>query len=181
MPYLELEKKLDQAVVFLATKASEGETLPVASILHSIRVGLYLQQHGASGEVVLAGLLHDAVEDTSAGVEEVKALFGTRVAELVAAMTVNEALDSQMGSRDSVDRCSHLGRDALLIKAADLVDNLRFYLSEANSERLGQLADTLTYFLDASARALEQHEAWNEIKRQQETVLAAIARREQAR
>lgn len=181
MSYLELEKEFDQAVVFLATKASESETLPVASILHSIRVGLYLQQHGASGEVVLAGLLHDAVEDTNATVEDVKALFGGRVAELVSAMTLNEELDSQVGSRDSVDRCSRLGREALLIKAADLVDNLRFYLSEANSERLGQLADSLKYFLDASARELEQNEVWNEIKRQRETVLAAIARRDQAR
>lgn len=181
MSYLDLEKEFDCAVVFLSIKASEREPLPVASILHSVRVGLYLQQHGAAREVVLAGLLHDVVEDTSATIEDVEVRFGGRVANPVSAMTLDEELESQARNRDSVDRCILLGRDALLIKAADLVDNLRFYLSEANPQRLEQLSDSLSYFLNASVEELEQNEAWNEIKLQREAILKAIARRDQAR
>lgn len=180
MSYLELEKEFDRAIVFLVLRAAERETLPAASLLHSIRVGLYLQQSGASREVVLAGLLHDIIEDTHATEKDVKDHFGSRVAELVSAMTVKKELDSQAGNRDSVDRCQRLGRDALIIKAADLVDNLHFYLAEAKPERYEQLADSLTYFLDASLQELEQHEAWNEIKRQRDKVLDAIAQMNQA-
>lgn len=83
MSYLELEKDFDHAVIFMATKASEAKSLPVGSILHSIRVGLYLQKEGAPKEVVLAGLLHDVVEDTDDTIEEVVTQFGGDVAKLV--------------------------------------------------------------------------------------------------
>ena len=126
MSYLEQEREFDHALVFMATRASEAKSLPVASILHCIRVGLYLQQLGASNEVALAGLLHDVVEDTDTTIEEVAARFGENVAKLVEAMTVNEKLKPAEGNRDSVDRCSQLGRDALFIKAADIADNLHF-------------------------------------------------------
>ena len=181
MPYLDLERDLDRAVVFMAAKASEAESLPVASILHSIRVGLRLQRDGGSREMVLAGLLHDVVEDTHATVEEVAAQFGSEVAELVGAMTIDESLDSQEQNRDSVDRCTRLGRDALAIKAADIADNLRFYLSEANPQRLDQLAESISYFLASSAHDLQGTEAWREISSQREVVLEMIAERDGAR
>jgi (p)ppGpp synthase/HD superfamily hydrolase len=176
LSYLKLEREFDHAVVFMATRASEAKSLPVASILHSVRVGLYLQGQGASKEVVLAGLLHDVVEDTDATIEEVAAQFGEGVARLVQAMTVDENLDSAEGSRDSVDRCRHLGRDALFIKAADIADNLHFYLPDANPQRLDQLAESLSYFLDVSAKVLEETDVWREIRRQRETVLEMIGR-----
>ena len=181
MSYLELEREFDRAVVFMATKASGAESLPVASILHSIRVGLHLQRNGGSREVVLAGLLHDVVEDTEATVEEVATQFGGDVADLVNAMTVDESLETQERNRDSIDRCKRLGRDALTIKAADIVDNLLFYLSDANPERLDQLAETLGYFLHASANELKGNEAWSEVGRQRQVVLGMIAERDGAR
>lgn len=176
MSYLELEMQFDHAVVFMATKASEAKSLPVASILHSIRVGLYLQKQGASKEVVLAGLLHDVVEDTSATIENVKSQFGEEVAKFVQALTVNENLGSAAGNRDSVDRCSQLGRDALFIKAADMADNLQFYLAGANPRKLNQLAESLRYFLAVSAIELEEIDVWSELKRQHEIVLEMIDR-----
>jgi GTP pyrophosphokinase len=176
LSYLELEKEFDQAVVFMATKASAAKSLPVASILHSTRVGLYLHGQGASKEVVLAGLLHDVVEDTDATIEEVASRFGEDVAELVEAMTLNEDLESGEGNRDSVDRCVHLGRDALLIKAADIADNLHFYLSDANPQKLNQLAESLSYFLEVSAKELEETDVWSKIRQQREIVLGMIDR-----
>jgi GTP pyrophosphokinase len=176
-----MEREFDQAVIFLSSKASELAKLPVACLLHSIRVGLHLQRHGGSKEVVLAGLLHDVVEDTNATLNEVEGKFGRRVAELVGAMTVNEELESRERSRDSVMRCKRLGRDALMIKAADLIDNLRFYLTDANPEKFGQLAESLQFFLEVSVDELKQDESWQEIKRQHETIMAIISGRNKAR
>jgi len=175
MSYLETEKEFDQAVVFLSSKAAGLAKLPVACLLHSIRVGLYLQRHGSSKEVVLAGFLHDILEDTDASLEEVEQNFGRRVAELVSAMTYDEGLESMERSRDSVMRCKHLGRDALMIKAADLIDNLRFYLADANPDKFGQLAELLRFFLEISADELEEDENWQEIKRHQEALLGIIS------
>jgi len=176
MSYIEQEKAFDQAVVFLSTAASARTTLPVGSILHSIRVGLSLQRQGYSKEVILAGILHDVVEDTDATVEEVEAQFGVRVAELVKAMTFDMELEPQRRSQDSIDRCKQSGREALAIKAADLLDNLRFYLADANPSRFGQLAETLKYFLEASEEELGSEDSWVEIDRYRNELLTRMAK-----
>jgi GTP pyrophosphokinase len=102
--------------------------------------------------------LHDVVEDTSAPVQDVEEAFGPRVAELVSAPTDDAELPGEARSVDSMDRCRRLGRDALVIKAADLADNLRTYLAEARRDTLEQLAEDLRYFLEVSAEELGDHE-----------------------
>jgi len=174
MSYIQQEKAFDQAVVFLAVSASKRAELPVASILHSIRVGLSLQQDGHAFEVILGGLLHDVVEDTEVTIKDVQSQFGPRVAELVEAMTYNQELKSQDQSRDSMDRCKQLGKDALTIKAADLLDNLRFYLSEANPAKFNQLVTSLKYFLDASEDELGSESSWIEIDQHLKNILSIM-------
>ena len=181
MSYIDDEKKLDRAVVFMTSAAAKRDELPVASVLHSVRVGLYLQRNGAPLEVVLAGILHDVVEDTDTSVEELQAAFGPRVAEPIGAMTFDDELEEAERSRDSVDRCKSLGKDALALKAADLVDNLRTYLPEANPSRLPQLSESLKYFLDASGEELGQEESWKEVRGLHEGLLARIDGSQKAR
>jgi GTP pyrophosphokinase len=176
MSFIKEEKQYDKAVIFLSEAVSRAPELPVATIMHSVRVGLYLQRRGCSKEVVLAGLLHDVVEDTHVTVGQIEKSFGREVAALVEAMTFDEDIPSDKRSRDSIDRCNLLGRDALLIKAADLVDNLRFYLPYANPNKLGQLSESLRYFLDASVDELGQEDPWHQLERQRSIVLAMIPR-----
>ena len=54
---------------------------------HAVAVGRLLYLAGCSEEVVAAGLLHDTVEDTVVGVEDIERRFGPQVARLVAALT----------------------------------------------------------------------------------------------
>jgi guanosine-3',5'-bis(diphosphate) 3'-pyrophosphohydrolase len=51
--------------------------------VHAAAVALVLQRAGFEDDVVIAGLLHDVVEDSSATVDEVAARFGSEVAETV--------------------------------------------------------------------------------------------------
>ena len=57
-----------------------GET---AYFTHLAGVALILQRHGFDDEVVVAGLLHDVVEDTAATLDDVRDRFGPNVADLV--------------------------------------------------------------------------------------------------
>jgi (p)ppGpp synthase/HD superfamily hydrolase len=52
-------------------------------IEHVMGVALLLDRLGFAEEVVIAGLLHDVVEDTDATLEQVEAEFGSEVAETV--------------------------------------------------------------------------------------------------
>lgn len=45
---------------------------PKPVILHSIRIALYLNNLGYNRNIVLAAILHDILEDSSASVEKIK-------------------------------------------------------------------------------------------------------------
>ncbi|MEW5803507.1 MAG: HD domain-containing protein [bacterium] len=59
----------------------KGTDIPY--ITHPFAVGMLLQKAGCSEEVVVAGLLHDTMEDTSLTVEEIRSQFGNKVAGIV--------------------------------------------------------------------------------------------------
>ncbi|HEY3353859.1 MAG TPA: HD domain-containing protein [Polyangia bacterium] len=107
----------------------KGTTLPY--VLHPIEVAATLLRHGASRELVTAGLLHDVVEDTGTSVDEIRAHFGGEVAALVAAVT-EQKLNAQGEERDwrvrKDEQLAHLAqapRDVALLKAADTLANAR--------------------------------------------------------
>jgi (p)ppGpp synthase/HD superfamily hydrolase len=73
-----------------ARRAHAGQTLDTDGapyIHHPLSVGALLHEAGYRDEVAAAGLLHDTVEDSDAGLEDIAARFGPDVAELVAAVT----------------------------------------------------------------------------------------------
>lgn len=86
----------------------------------------------SSGDVVavMAAVLHDTVEDTSATVAEVEALFGGDVAGLVAEVTDDKSLPKHARKELQIEHAAHASRRAKLIKMADKISNLR---SLANS------------------------------------------------
>ena len=62
-----LNVKFEKAVRLLVEHfppSDESSRKPV--LFHDIRVGVYLYEHGYSEDIVLAGLLHDAIEWLSA-------------------------------------------------------------------------------------------------------------------
>jgi (p)ppGpp synthase/HD superfamily hydrolase len=57
---------------------------PVPYFEHVVAVAMILDRLGYDEDVVIAGLLHDVVEDTDATLDDVRARFGPAVADLVA-------------------------------------------------------------------------------------------------
>jgi len=55
--------EIDEAIVFLVGKYDESGTNEKPVIFHSIKVGLYLYTESYSTNMVIAGLLHDLLED----------------------------------------------------------------------------------------------------------------------
>jgi (p)ppGpp synthase/HD superfamily hydrolase len=134
----ELNIKFERAVRLL------GESLPVSDentrkpiLAHDIRVGVYLYENGYSDDVVLAGLLHDAVEFAGLGEQELNREFGERVAKIVAANSKNDSIDDKIEkTEDVIKRCVAVGEDALVVKAVDVMDSFKYYSAEKNYEQL---------------------------------------------
>lgn len=102
-----------------AGQVREGSGLPY--ICHPARVVTMLRDVGISDEELLAAAwLHDAVEDTDRDITDVRNHFGVRVAELVALLTKTPGYNPADYYR--AIRCD---ADAIMIKTADRIDNLR--------------------------------------------------------
>lgn len=56
---------------------------PKPVIFHSVQVGVHLYNHDYESDIVIAGILHDVVEDSETTVAEIEERFGSRVAQLV--------------------------------------------------------------------------------------------------
>ena len=75
-------------------------------------------------DILIAGLLHDTVEDTQTTKEELTALFGERVCGLVLEVTDDKSLPKAERKRLQVEHAPHLSPDAKLIKLADKISNI---------------------------------------------------------
>lgn len=98
----------------------------VPYVAHPFHVALILARLGLPPRVLHAALLHDVVEDcegwSSARVERE---FGPDVARTVAELTEDKSRTWEERKRAQVEHAPHLSADALAIKAADKLHNLR--------------------------------------------------------
>jgi hypothetical protein len=92
---------------------------------HPAAVAERLAEHRHRDEVLAGGLLHDVVEKSEIGIEEVRADFGDAVGDLVAAMTEDEAIPVYEERKDEHRRrVAASGDAALAIFAADKLANV---------------------------------------------------------
>ncbi len=136
----ELEKEMDRAIMLLARAfdASGHNAKPV--ILHSIRVGMALFNAGYGKTVVLAGLLHDLLEDTDITARELEAHFGEELTRVVEAVSFDPEIRSKREQNEDVfRRCRAYGFDALAVKCADIADNIDYFVPTPGYEELAQI------------------------------------------
>jgi (p)ppGpp synthase/HD superfamily hydrolase len=97
-------------------------------INHPLRVAHATVQAGLGAEAVAAALLHDVVEDTPVGQDQIEAAFPPRVAELVMLLT-KWWPDDAVGAVKEEGKPRYYGailadEEALAVKLLDRADNL---------------------------------------------------------
>lgn len=76
-----IEKAIEFAAYAHRNQTRKGTEIPY--ICHPYAVGMILLKAGCNEEVVAAGILHDTLEDTETTDEQLRALFGSVVLEIV--------------------------------------------------------------------------------------------------
>ncbi len=119
---------IDQAIVF-AANAHRGQTRKSSNIpyiTHPFSVGMLLQKENCSEEVIVAGILHDTLEDTSTTYKDLLEQFGASVANLVqAASEHDKSLPWEDRKKHTIERLKDATVEELQITAADKLHNLR--------------------------------------------------------
>jgi len=80
---------------------------------HCLRVFLILKTVTEDRDTLIAGLLHDVLEDTNATFCEISDLFGEKVANIVKEVTNDQMFGFKIKSKE-----------AIMVKLADMLDNI---------------------------------------------------------
>lgn len=102
-------------------RTRKGKDVPY--ITHPLAVALSLARAGCAEDVVIAGLLHDVVEDTSVTLEEVRERFGAGVAGIVAACTEDKRLPWEDRKARMLETLTHAPLAVKLVACADKLHN----------------------------------------------------------
>jgi (p)ppGpp synthase/HD superfamily hydrolase len=96
-------------------------------INHILEVASLVTQatRGTEPNVVIAALLHDAIEDQGVSAETIASEFGKHVADIVMKVSDDKSLPKAERKRKQVESAGHKSREAKLIKLADKTSNLR--------------------------------------------------------
>ena len=118
-----------------AAKKHEGQFRKSgeAYIHHPLEVAYILASIYAGPSTIIAGLLHDVIEDTNTPITEVVELFGTDVAYLVDSLTkiqrlkLSKKMDVDFEAEDHRKIFLGMAKDirVIIIKLADRLHNLR--------------------------------------------------------
>jgi GTP pyrophosphokinase len=164
-----MDKKKDseriQLAVEVATKAHEGQFRKTGEpyIIHPLAVKKILEEWGMDEDTIIAGILHDTVEDTNLSLDDIRQLFGDTVAFLVDGVTKLSTARNGMRDIDTylpetkdnfLRLMIALGDDirVLIIKLADRLHNIRT-LSALPPEKQKKIAkETLEVFAPLADR-----------------------------
>ena len=122
-----LESKMDKSLHFVAKNLSQSGHNSKPVLLHSFKVAMILYEFNYSEDIVIAGALHDLIEDTDASYEDICNTYGEKIAKIVEAVSFNPKIkDKVVQARMMYEKCLENGYEALIVKCADLLDNINF-------------------------------------------------------
>lgn len=157
--------KIEEAIKFLVLSVEKTGANPKPVITHSIRVAFRLDFYGYGKEVVLAAILHDLLEDTGTSLKEIEDKFGKMVAELVSVSTFNKEIEGKEERyKASFDNALLFGKNALVIRASDLLDNSFYYSLVSDQEVYNHLIGKLSYFIKIAKNKIGKEKIYKDLE-----------------
>ncbi|MGM9986329.1 MAG: HD domain-containing protein [Bacillaceae bacterium] len=139
-----MNERINKAIEF-ACRAHEGQYRKLSNapfISHPMSVAMTLQQIQCDEDTIIAGLLHDTIEDTNVTYDEIVDLFGERVAKIVAGDTEENNKSWEQRKQHTIDSIKTAPIEVILLILADKIHNLQTIYIE--KEKNGE--DIFNYF-----------------------------------
>ncbi|MGK0290412.1 MAG: (p)ppGpp synthase/HD superfamily hydrolase [bacterium] len=146
--------KIFRAIEFASThhhgQFRKGTKTPYIS--HSFSVASVLMKHRCPEDLVIAGILHDLVEDTHITIEDVQQEFGTSVAQLVeGASEPDKSASWEDRKKHTLGFLKTASLDLLIVSCADKFHNIYSIYDE-----LGRVGDEVWNKFNAP----KERQAW---------------------
>lgn len=155
----------EQAVKFIVDCYSNPRApLHKPVLFHSLRIAFYLLELGYPLHMVLAALLHDVLEDSCVSPSQVEERFSEDVARIVQAVSCNQDIqDRTLRYQELFQRAVQCGETALIVKAADLLDNSNYFGLVYDKGEREYLLLKVRHFLKLSSDFIGESAVWGEL------------------
>lgn len=122
-----MKDMFDEAMVFAASKHKNQmrKISGLPYIVHIFDVVQILVENGASENALIAGALHDTVEDTKTNLQEIVEKFGVEIAYMVDVLTENKMMPYEYRKSLQAVKVKNASREIKMVKCADLLANMR--------------------------------------------------------
>lgn len=139
-------------------------TNPKPVVEHSKRMAERLKKYGYKEEVVTAALLHDLIEDAGVSPQTIKRKFGQKIADLVSAVSFNPKIkDYRAKYQEMFERTKKAGLEALVIKAADILDNNDYFDLIESPQKRKEVLRKMKYFVEISEDKIGKEKIYRDL------------------
>ena len=118
---------IQKAIIF-ATQKHEGQKrkgTDIPYIVHPMEVMQILTAMDCSQDVIIAGILHDTLEDTDATLEEIKEAFGNAVLAIVQTESEDKSKTWKERKQRTVNELKEVNTESKQVCFADKLSNIR--------------------------------------------------------
>jgi len=156
---------IHEAIVFAARKHAgqmrKGTNIPY--IAHPMEVmQILLAERNCSDDVIIAGILHDTLEDTGTTPAEILENFGEEILKIVAAESEDKSKTWKERKQATIDHLSGVSLEAKLVCCADKLSNLRSMAADKEAvgdklwERFNAVKSDIEWYYRGIAAALPE-------------------------
>ncbi len=130
--------RIHEAIIFATLKhaAQKRKGTEIPYIVHPMEVMQILTANGCSEEVIVAGILHDTLEDTKTSPAEIEEKFGPEILALVRTESEDKSKTWKERKQRTIDNLVHDNRETKLVCCADKLSNI--LSTSIDQERLGK-------------------------------------------
>jgi (p)ppGpp synthase/HD superfamily hydrolase len=153
---------LHNAIVFAARKHNgqlrKGTDIPY--IAHLMEVMQILIENNCREEVIIAGILHDTLEDTETTPDEIRKLFGKTVLSIIQSETEDKSLSWLERKSITINHLSSANIETKLVCCADKLSNIRSIYADLKTigdkvwERFNASKEKIQWYYESIVSAL---------------------------
>tara|TARA_B110000211_G_scaffold234241_2_gene303080 strand:- start:335 stop:1171 length:837 start_codon:yes stop_codon:yes gene_type:complete len=140
---LRLTKALLTASKAHMSQRRKSDDSPYINHLIEVQSLLATSANVKDEDIIIAGLLHDVIEDSDVTQMQIQGEFGSRIASLVAAVTDDKTLPLEKRRELAIKKLENAPKSVKLIKLADICSNAMAIPKGWNIERITSYFDWL--------------------------------------
>lgn len=133
------DKEIEKAITMLVNCVDKKCHNPKPLILHSIRVGLKLRDLKQPQESVIAGILHDLIEDTDCTIKDIRKEFGSKIANIILSVSQEKIGDYKKRWHILMEKIKKAGKPTMMLKLIDIYENLDYIPLVKNRKELKEI------------------------------------------